>query len=141
MLINFSTIFIMLFFLFFLECCYPDTFGEESFKGIYSYETTLRSKSVSKSCTYSNGTSFERSCLGNGIQQAKWQDVESLSLCKAFTKTTEELIELEKVCCKDLFHLRKSISYLYCTIHGYFFALLFILNDTPNNFWSVENFL
>ena len=88
-----------------LDCCFDvdSIFGEEAYKGKYTYNTSLVGDVIHKQCKYNSTAggnhSFPRTCQGSGNQPAHWEaglKWERLEKCKTLQERTQELEDLEK---------------------------------------------
>eukprot|EP00111_Clytia_hemisphaerica_P012507 TCONS_00036725-protein len=77
------------------DFCEAETIGSSTFKGQYTFPTSPTDVKITKKCVHGtmnvNVQGFERICLENG----KWSTGD-LDHCLAETKTTQELLNLEK---------------------------------------------
>ena len=78
------------------DCCPADVQGEESFKGVYTYNQTLVNTNVQQPCVYSANQLSERECLPDLEIGPQWGTID-LEKCPAKSEVTNRLIELQKV--------------------------------------------
>ena len=83
----------------FTDCCKPDAFGKEIFKGVYLFPTTLSNTSYNISCKYNylhSVTSIHRTCVTDMDIGPYWGPV-NLDQCYAKFNTTNDLLKLNQV--------------------------------------------
>ena len=81
----------------FKDCCPSDSIGEESFKGVYTYNSTATGQTIQLPCKYSSGNFSSRSCkYDKGTGQPYWSDID-LDSCLAKSEVTNQLINLSQV--------------------------------------------
>ena len=79
----------------FSDCCQQSKEGEESFKGVQEFNTTLVSITVTNNCTYSQSKS-KRQCVGNMKDGPQWSEIDHQN-CSAKSPATNSLIQLSKI--------------------------------------------
>ena len=79
-----------------LDCCLQDTYGESSYKGVYSFEKTLHSTLVKKNCSYYNTGYATRYCIADFKDGPRWEKP-NLQNCSAKSKETQQLIQFSEV--------------------------------------------
>ena len=79
----------------FIDCCLPNSYGEASFKGSYTYPISLVNTKSQLPCVYNRLNTTSRDCILTNAK-AEWK-IPDLSNCPAKSEATNNLISLDKV--------------------------------------------